>query len=86
MLRSARQVAAEIKRYCVAHPDARDTLAGIVWWVQLQRQEDLKSSVAAAVQMLVQQGILERYEIRDGSEVYGCTSRCEPGPARLRED
>jgi hypothetical protein len=71
VLQPADQIAEEIKRYCIAHPGARDTIAGIAWWVQLQRQADLHSSVAAAVQMLVRQGILERYEIRDGSELYG---------------
>jgi hypothetical protein len=77
---SAHRVAEEIRRYCAAHPGARDTLEGIVWWVQMQRQEDIRSSVSEAVAWLVAQGALERFELQDGSEVFGC-AKSPPGPA-----
>jgi hypothetical protein len=71
VLRATRQIAAEIRRYCATHPDARDTVAGITWWVQIQLQHDISSHVADAVELLVKQGILERYVLQDGSEVFG---------------
>lgn len=71
LLRSARQVAAEIQRYCAKHPDARDTLEGIAWWVHMQREEDMRDSVAEAVRLLVKEGKLERHRLQDGSEVFG---------------
>lgn len=33
-------IAAEIQRYCASHPDAGDTLDGIVWWLMQQRFQD----------------------------------------------
>ena len=81
MRRSTRRIAAQIERYCSAHPNARDTLDGIAWWVQMQLQEEIKSGVADAVRVLVEQGTLERHRLHDGSEVFGCkvhASRSEP--------
>jgi hypothetical protein len=73
--RSASDVAADTRRYCNAHPDARDTIAGITWWVHMQEQEDLATAVAQAVDLLLQEGLLERYQQLDGTEVFGC-ARC----------
>ena len=80
MLNSTRRVVEEIQRYCAAHPGARDTIEGIVWWVQMQRQEDIRSNVSDAVDWLVAQGALERYQLQDGSEVFGC-AKSPLGPA-----
>jgi hypothetical protein len=68
------RVAAEIERYCVANPDARDTPEGIAWWVQMQRQADIRNSVPDAIQLLVERGVLERYKSLDGADVYGFKS------------
>jgi len=73
---STREIAADIQRYCAAHPDACDTIEGITWWVQMQRREDLRSGVYEAVQWLVGNGLLECHRLNDGSEVFGC--KCEP--------
>jgi hypothetical protein len=64
-------VADEIERYCIAHPEARDTVDGISWWVHLQRQEDLRQSVPLAIELLLAHGILERSLAPDGAELYG---------------
>lgn len=72
------QVASEIDRYCTAHPEARDTLEGILWWVQIQRNEEFRDSVAQAVSLLVAQGRLERHELHDGSVVFG-SNRSQTG-------
>lgn len=75
MRSSTSEIAAHIERYCSAHPNARDTLEGIAWWVQMQLQEEIRSGVAAAVRVLVEQGTLERHQLHDGSEVFGCRLR-----------
>jgi hypothetical protein len=84
--RSIDRVAAEIRRYCAAHPDARDTIEGITWWVSLQRQHDLKSAVSAAVQLLVQQGALARHRLQDGSEVFSCNKSMAAAEIFLDQD
>jgi hypothetical protein len=70
--RKTSEVAEEIRRYCVQHPRACDTIDGIAWWVQMQLQKEIRSSVADAVQILVKEGKLEKHLLRDGSEVFGC--------------
>ena len=72
MRSSTKRIAAQIERYCSAHPNARDTLDGIAWWVQMQIQEEIRTGVADAVRALVEQGTLERHRLQDGSEVFGC--------------
>lgn len=64
-------MAGEIERYCIAHPDARDTAEGISWWVQMQRQEDIRNIVPAAIELLLERGILECSVSADGAELYG---------------
>jgi hypothetical protein len=41
----------------------------------MQEQEDLATAVAQAVDLLLQEGLLERYQQLDGTEVFGC-ARC----------
>ena len=65
-------VASAIRSYCAAHPQARDTIDGISWWVQMQLQDEFRSCVAEAVQLLTAEGTLERHLLEDGSEVFGC--------------
>ena len=67
-------VAEEIRRYCATHPSARDSLEGITWWVQMQMRNDIRNSVAFAVDVLVREGKLERYQLQDGTEVFGCSA------------
>ena len=75
-----KQIAAEILRYCSEHPDARDSVAGIAWWVALQRHSDTLGNVRAAVDMLVAEGRLFPHRLSDGSTVFGCLSAA-PKPA-----
>jgi hypothetical protein len=81
---STRRVAAEIQRYCAFHPNARDTIEGITWWVTLQRQHEMRSAVAEAVRVLVERGMLERFELQDGSQVFGCTCQRRSAGRRQR--
>jgi hypothetical protein len=66
-------LADEIRRYCAAHPEARDTLEGIAWWLALQRQGEAREELRAAVESLVAQGLLVEHRLSDGSVVFGCS-------------
>jgi len=72
---ATKKVAAEILRYCGAHPNARDSLEGITWWVAHQCFDDAKTFVPRAVELLMERGDLERIQLGDGSHVYGCLSK-----------
>jgi len=72
VLCSTQSIASVIRRYCTAHPQARDSLEGIRWWVQMQLQQEIDGHVAEAVELLTREGILERHRLEDGSEVFGC--------------
>lgn len=74
MTRSTQELANEITRYCAAHPEARDTLEGIAWWLTLQRCHDTLDELRAAVASLVDQKVLVPYHLNDGTTVYGCSS------------
>jgi hypothetical protein len=66
-------LADEIRRYCAEHPDARDTLEGIAWWLALQRHGETRDELRAAVDSLVAQGLLVQHRLVDGSIVFGCS-------------
>ncbi|MDR5748831.1 hypothetical protein QCE73_37260 [Caballeronia sp. LZ029] len=69
--KSTARIVADIQRYCLAHPCARDTIEGIVWWLRMQDDEDFQCSVSEAVEWLVANGELERNQLQDGSVVFG---------------
>lgn len=80
MLTNIADVADGIRRYCAAHPNARDTIEGIAWWLAMQRAAESMRRVREAVEALVDEGILERYESGSGALVYGCCPRAESKP------
>jgi hypothetical protein len=77
--RSREELASEIGRYCARHPDARDTIDGIVWWLVQQRFEDTRAEVLDAADYLVECGILDRRTLADGSVLFCCRAE---GPRR----
>lgn len=48
----------EILRYLKEHPDARDTIEGISWWLLEQRMNDCVNDVQNALSKLLAQGLL----------------------------
>jgi len=72
LTRSTRELAAEITRYCAAHPGARDTVEGIAWWLAIQRSRDTLEELRSAVNSLVDQKVLVAFRLNDGTTVYGC--------------
>ena len=75
---SIRNVADEIHRYCVAHPDACDSVEGIAWWLARQRYSEVLDDVRAAVDVLVAEGRLTAHALADGSTIFCC--RIAPRP------
>ena len=93
MSASAEAIASEIRRYCCTHPQARDTIEGITWWIAMQRydetrglvaqDDETRDLVAQAVRLLVERGELHLHKLQDGSEVFACVAQRDP---RRNED
>ena len=65
------EVADLVARYLVAHPHASDTLDGIArWWLLRQRQNDARELVQAALDLLVERGVVERRTTVDGVTLF----------------
>jgi hypothetical protein len=75
----AEEVADEILAYLDVHPDAADTLEGVVqWWIVQQRYLRGLHAVGRALDGLVARGEVERVPGPDGRPLY------RAGPARRR--
>ena len=73
---SSVELARTILRYLGAHPGACDSLEGICdWWLARQKRDDLRISVAAALEELVADGRIEASIGTDGRTLY----RAMPG-------
>lgn len=76
---------AEVERavlaYLDAHPEAADTLDGIItWWLPLQRYEIERVRIEHALAHLVELGVLRRDRLPDGAELYALSSDTEHPP------
>lgn len=57
--------------YLRGHPQAADTLDGIVeWWLPLQRYETARLRIERTLERLVADGTLRRDLLRDGAVLY----------------
>ena len=70
-------VSADIRRYCAEHPNALDSVEGIALWVAMQRYGAALAEVREAVDQLVREGVLVRYERNNGDLVFGCCAQGE---------
>lgn len=69
-------VAHQIARYLEDHPNAADTLDGVLhWWLLRQRYQDSLQTVERALTWLVEQGLVTKQKTPDGQEVYSRTPR-----------
>ena len=74
------RLALEIKRYLDSHPQAADSVDGVVgWWLTRQRVEDSAINVQLALEWLVAQGYAAKQELA-GKTIY--TSRPAHGGER----
>ena len=65
------RAAQEIEDYLSAHPNASDTLIGVLqWWLSQQRYVEAHGTVESALDYLVQQGKVRKHITHDGTVVY----------------
>ncbi|HEX7111738.1 MAG TPA: hypothetical protein VF216_04790 [Mizugakiibacter sp.] len=65
--------------YLRDHPQAADTLDGIVnWWLPLQRYETARSRIERALGRLVAGGQLRRDRLPDGAVLYALNEKARP--------
>ena len=61
----------EILRYLRAHPQAADTVDGIVeWWLPRQRHDEAVDQVQLVLDELVARGLVEKITLVDGTVLY----------------
>lgn len=69
-------VAQQIRDYLVNHPNAADSLEGIVvWWLTRQRYKLGHIQVRKALDYLVAQGSIGKIELSDGTVLYSATAK-----------
>lgn len=69
--RAVEQLACEVREYLDRHPEAADTLEGIVaWWMARQRFEQSAERVARALDHLVRIGAVKLHRTPGNRAVY----------------
>ncbi len=69
-------IAQEINRYLDSHPNAADSLKGVLrWWLLRQRYEDSVETVCAALEYLVAVGEVSKTVTPKGKAVYSRVKR-----------
>lgn len=65
------EIAREIERYLDAHPNAADSVEGILrWWLTRQRYEQSAEHVTRALEHLVSAGVVRLYRTPGDRWVY----------------
>jgi hypothetical protein len=74
-------VARKIRNYLQAHPEAADSLEGIVaWWLTRQRYEESLANVQTALEHLIATGVVSKCTRPDGHIIYSSArKRGDPG-------
>ena len=80
-------VIVHILHYLTEHPDAKDTIQGMLrWWLPKKRVERRKEEVRAAVDDLVARGWMTKRQITPSRSIYGMNKeKQEEIKAFLRE-
>lgn len=64
-------VAQQIRTYLKDHPQAADSLAGVVsWWLPAGQSSPQPDVVRAALELLQVQGVVSRRVLPDGNVIY----------------
>ncbi|WP_386069598.1 hypothetical protein ACFJIW_05060 [Tahibacter sp. UC22_41] len=78
---SLQEIAELVLAYLRRHPDAADTLDGIVgWWLPLQRYETERGRIENVLDALVEDRLLRRERLPDGGALYALPARGADGP------
>ena len=79
-------IAQEISDYLTAHPNAADTVEGIVkWWLTRQRFESATDRVQKALDYLVAEGLVSKKAVAGGRVVYAVAKQQEMRKRLLRD-
>lgn len=71
MMKREAKVAEQILRYLGEHPQACDTLEGVVrWWVMQQQLSESVELVQAALMQLEAEGAVTEQQLADGRTLY----------------
>ena len=75
-------IAAEIRNYLAAHPEAADSISGIHrWWLPPKFAAEHASVIEQALERLLSASLIRVRHLPDGASVYGSIER---DPAALR--
>jgi hypothetical protein len=70
-MRKKKKLSQQILSYLEKHPDAGDTLEGIVtWWLDHERIEQVVVEVSEALRYLVRKGAVRERKFRNGATIY----------------
>lgn len=74
------EIAGQIERYLATHPDAVDSLEGILhWWLLRQRYTESAAKVQQALERLVASGAITRRVLPEGRVLFAApTAKTEP--------
>jgi len=76
------KLAEEISNYLQAHPDATDTLEGVItWWLTRQRYMQATAEIQCALEYLESRGIVKKIRTPGGGTVYSSA-----GPPKRSKD
>lgn len=79
-LKSGEEIEKRIHAYLSGHPEAHDTLEGIVeWWLLEQQIRQSAAAVEEALQTLVAKRVVEEFQARDGRVHYRLKRPCRRG-------
>ena len=71
-----RALSHELTRYLETHPNAADSLEGVVeWWLSTSRYRFARDKVEAALNVLESEGFLSKRVLAGGNIVYACGPR-----------
>ena len=71
-------IAQEIKHYFEAHPNAADSIDGIInWWLQRQRYLNAIEKIDQALEYLVVHGEIKKTEIPGGRIIYSNAEKAQ---------
>ena len=77
-----REIEQTVLSYLQRHPQAADTLDGIVrWWLPQQRYSVAQARIEAALRRLVSQGLIRQRRVPTGDALYG-----RGGPTGVADD
>ena len=78
----ARRIARSILAYIARNPGAKDSLEGMRWWIE-RADECSDSDIEDAVRILLDRGLLARWEAAPGSVVFGLSREFAVHPEQV---